>query len=181
MTSLFNTDTFRKWRLSRAADDRRTIEIAPSDSPEVRAFAESLRALNSRLGNPRGQCRVAPPAGLSLRVADALRDSTLAPSPVKRGNVVAWSAVAAAVAVLAAGLWVLRAPRSPDAPIVASKPPQALIRFPSMPSISERSVAALTSAVETPLRREADAIASDTRQAAQLFVDQLPLRLAISK
>jgi hypothetical protein len=184
MIPIFNPSTIREWRLSRAADDGRAIEASPSDPAHVRAFAGSLGALESRLRDPRGQPRVAPPMGLRLRVAESLRDTTIASSysPLlkRRGPILAWTAAAAVMALIGTAA-VLSFNSGKSSPSGSELAKSALPEFPSIPGIRERSEAAFSAAVESPLLREADAIAHDTRQAAQSLVDQLPFRIAATR
>ena len=169
-----------KFKISRALDERRAPVADKLQTPELRRFAASLRALDERLRQSRPE-PVAPEHlhGAVMRAvrAEAKRPPIQLRPPWLAG--LAWRPVSACGALAVAGLAWWFVPRGAAPPGDARRPAvtvaaTALATAGTTLNAGEKAAARAPAAALAPLEREMAFLQSDFRQAAQLAMASLP-------
>jgi hypothetical protein len=142
---------------------RRRVEC----SPELRRYAASLGKIESALGDPAGAPTLAPRAGLSLRIAEALANPVV---PARRSLPLGWVGGAlVAGAVLVVLVVALRVGPGTNEPAR----PQAS-KMPTIPQQFRGPIMTMVGPMERPLDDRWQAIAGQTRRSVSGFIRGLP-------
>lgn len=164
-----------KWAIARCIDEGRPfparLAARIAASPELTAYAEVLRTLESRLAA--GALRQRPSPSLRGRT---LANLTGAPTG---GHVRAWALWSGAVALIAVALAVIvlfNAPVGPpvDPRIATTDHQKGSITLPNVTRLLIQPFAAATESLQRPFRSEADALAEDGRQMVDVVLAQFP-------
>jgi len=180
-------DFLKMWSISKHADDRRLSSAAPQagDSARVRRFRSGVAEINRRLSDPTRRPMHVPPPGVRSNVIETLAamqmQSRRQRSRFPVGSLAAVTVLAGlAMAVVVfeknladkhshtGGPTVAAVPGTSPLPSFDAPKPSFLSKLADAPQ------ATLAAAVEAPLRREADALAADTRSAARAMMEWLP-------